>query len=297
MITILDLQTALLDLLYEVQGTEVKLIVGGGYGIYLKNNHVRRTGVRTLLKERPEPRSTNDLDLFLRPELLINSAKLNPLADAIDKLGYKAVQGAENYQFVKPGPEGIEAGSLKIDILTGPQRFFNGTKVKADARRARPRPSVGIHAHPVDEAPTLESGVLPVLLEGELSSGDPWSCEVFLPHPYTFSMMKLFAFKDRFEDPDKEYGRYHALDLYMILATTTEQEWESALELRDQQDCEPIVEEAGQLVSEYFSTLDRLGMIRIRESHYYRPELQLDEFISALQELFPVRIKAPPEGS
>lgn len=293
MITILDLQTALLDLLYEVRGTEVKLIVGGGYGIYLKNNHVRRTGVRTLLQEWPEPRSTNDLDLFLRPELLINSAKLNPLADAIDKLGYKAVQGAEKYQFVKPGPEGIEAGSLKIDILTGPQRFFNGTKVKTDARRARPRPSVGIHAHPVDEAPTLESGVLPVLLEGELSSGDPWSCEVFLPHPYTFSMMKLFAFKDRFEDPDKEYGRYHALDLYMILATTTEKEWESALERRDQQDGEPIVEEAGQLVSEYFSTLDRLGMVRIRESLYYRPELQLDEFISALQELFPVRIKAP----
>ncbi len=106
-------------------------------GIYLKNNHVRRTGVRTLLQEWPEPRSTNDLDLFLRPERLINSAKLNPLADAIDRLGYKAVQGAENYQFVKSGPEGIEAGSLKIGILTGPQRFFNGTKVQVDARRVR----------------------------------------------------------------------------------------------------------------------------------------------------------------
>jgi hypothetical protein len=108
-------------------------------------------------------------------------------------------------------------------------------------------------------------------------------------------MMKLFAFRDRFEDPDKEYGRYHALDLYMILATTTEQEWGTALEMRDQQNGEPIIEEAGQLVSEYFSTLDRLGMIRMRESPYYRPELQLDEFMSALQELFPARIKAAPE--
>ena len=292
MITMPSLQTALLDLLHEVQATEVKLIIGGGYGIYLKNNHVRRMGMGTLLQEWPEPRSTNDLDLFLRPELLINSAKLSPLADAIDRLGYKAVQGAEKYQFVKPGPGGTEAGSVKIDILTGPQRFFNGTKVKADARRARPKPSVGIHAHPVEEALTLDSGILPVLLEGKLSSSAPWSCEVFLPHPYTFSMMKLFAFRDRFEDPDKEYGRYHALDLYMILATTTEQEWGTALEMRDQQNGEPIIEEAGQLVSEYFSSLDRLGMIRMRESPYYRPELQLDEFMSALQELFPVRIKA-----
>ncbi len=125
MITIPDLQTALLDLLYEVQGTEIKLIICGGYDIYLKNNHVRRMGMRTLLQEWPEPRSTNDLDLFLRPELLINSAKLKPLADAIDRLGYQAVQGAEKYQFVKTGPGGIEAGSVKIDILTGPQRFFN----------------------------------------------------------------------------------------------------------------------------------------------------------------------------
>jgi hypothetical protein len=288
MITMPDLQTALLDLLYEVQGTEVKLIIGGGYGIYLKNDHVGRMGMRTLLREWPEPRSTNDLDLFLRPELLINPAKLKPLADAIDKLGYQAVQGAEKYQFAKSGPGGIEAGSIKIDILTGPRRFFKGTKVKADARRARPKPSVGIHAHPVDEAPTLESGIFPILLEGKLSSGHPWSGEVFLPHPYTFSMMKLFAFRDRLQDPDKDYGRYHALDLYMILATTTEQEWEIALEIRDKQESETIIQEAGQLVTEYFSTLDRMGMIRLRESPYFRSDLQLDDFMSALQELFPV---------
>jgi len=77
MITIPDLQTALLDLLREVKGTDVKLIIGGGFGIYLKTVHVRRLGVRTLLKEWPEPRSTNDLDLFLRPELLIEPAQLS----------------------------------------------------------------------------------------------------------------------------------------------------------------------------------------------------------------------------
>ncbi len=74
----------------------------------------------------------------------------------------------------------------------------------------------------------------------------------------------------------------------MILATTTEQEWGTALEMRDKQDREPIITEAGQLVAEYFSALDRLGMIRLRESPYFRSELQLNEFMSALQELFPV---------
>jgi hypothetical protein len=289
MTTMPDLQTALLDLLHEVRGTEIRLIIGGGFGIYLKMDHVRQLGLRTLLREWPEPRSTNDLDLFLRPDLLIESAKLKPLAEALAKLSYKVVPGAEKYQFVKLGPGGIQAGSIKIDILTGPQRSFQGTKVKTDARRIRPSPSVGIHAHPVDKVPTLLEGLLQEKLEGRLSSGKSWEAEIFLPHSYTFLMMKLFAFRDRVEDADKEFGRYHALDMYTILATTTEAEWRYALKLRDQQGNEPSMMQAGRLVSKHFSALDRFGMIRLRESPYYRPELQLEEFMSALQELFPAR--------
>jgi hypothetical protein len=296
MITTPDLQTALLDLLHEVHGADIKLIIGGGFGIYLKTAHVRRLGVRTLFREWPEPRSTNDLDLFPRPELLIESAKLKPLAEAIARLGYQVVRGAEKYQFVKPGPRGVEAGSLRLDILTGPRSRFDGTRVKADVRRARPNPSVGMHAHPVDEAPTLEEGLVPMTLQGNLSSGGPWEAEVFLPHPYTFLMMKLFAFKDRLEDADKEFGRYHALDLYTILATTTEKDWGHALELRERGADEPCIIEAGYLVSEYFSGLDRLGIIRLRESRYYRPELQLDEFMLALKELFPARAEIDSSG-
>lgn len=296
MITIPDLQTALLDLLHELRDTKLMLIIGGGFGIYLKTVHVRKSGVRTLLKEWPEPRSTNDIDLFLRPELLIKPAQLKPLAEAFNRLGYQVVPGAEKYQFVKPGPGGTEAGSIKIDILTGPRSRFQGTHVKMDNRRARPQPSVGIHAHPVDEAPTLEEGLLPLRLNGKLSMGATWQAEVYLPHPYTFLMMKLFAFSDRLEDENKEFGRYHALDMYATLATTMESEWNQAIRFRDQFADEPYVIKAGRLVSRYFSALDRLGVIRMRESRYYRPELQLDEFISALQEIFPTKAKKDTEG-
>jgi len=90
-------------------------------------------------------------------------------------------------------------GGIKIDILTGPQSRFQGTRVKADSRRARPKPSVEIHAHPLDEALTLEEGLVPIVLTGTLSSGEAWESKIFLPHPYTFVIMKLFAFRDRFE--------------------------------------------------------------------------------------------------
>ena len=91
MITMPVLRTSLLDLLHEIEGTDIKLIVGGGFGIYLKIDHLQQQVLRTLLQKWPEPRSTNDIDLFLRPELLIDSAKLKPLAKAIDRLGYQVV--------------------------------------------------------------------------------------------------------------------------------------------------------------------------------------------------------------
>lgn len=68
----------------------------------------------------------------------------------------------------------------------------------------------------MDEAPTLEKGLLSESLTGKLSSGESWQAEVFLPHPYSFLMMKLFAFRDWLDDADKEFGRYHALDAAKI---------------------------------------------------------------------------------
>ncbi len=284
-----NLHVALLDLLYELRDADIKLIIGGGYGIYLRTEHRRFSGERTLFGTWPEARSTNDLDLYLRPELLMDSAQLEPLSKALKELGYNPVPGAQNYQFVKPGPGGERAGSLKIDILTGPENRFHGTRVSVDERRAKPRPSVGVHAHPTNEAITLEEGLLEISISGNLGSGDAWKSEVFLPHPYTFLMMKLFAFTDRFEDDNKEFGRYHALDMYTILSTTTEKEWNEAVEFSKQYSGNPFVIEAGKLVEQYFSADNQGGIIRLKESQYYRPEFQISVFMSALQELFPAR--------
>jgi hypothetical protein len=281
-----NLTTALLDLLHEVNETEVKLIVGGGFGIFLRTLRVHRSGERTLLQEMPEARSTNDLDLFLRPELLIDSQKLKPLAEALVRLDYTPVRGAEKYQFQKAIINGPIAGSLKIDILTGPASRFKGTSVKADKRRARPNPSIDLHAHPTDEALTLDRGLLPETVTGILSSGHSWKAEVFLPNTYTFLMMKLFAFRDRLDDENKQFGSYHAMDMYTILATTTEKEWVEACDIRDSYSEETIVIEAGKLRKQHFSAQNQFGILRLKESPYYRPELQINDFMSILQELF-----------
>ena len=281
------LRTALLDILSEVQGTDVNLIIGGGYGLYLRTMYRRQSDEGTLFTELPEARSTADIDLFLRPELLIDSSKLEPLAKALAKLKYKPVPGAEKYQFKKPGSSNPDAGEMKIDILTGPENRFEGTKVRTDARRVRPRPSFGIHAHPTNEALTLEEGLLSLKFEGELSSGKSFSAKVFLQHPFTFLMMKLFAFRDRREDAEKDFGSYHVLDMYSILATTTEKEWNQSIAFRAKYFSSPSMMEACHIVSSFFSTSESLGILRLKESRYYRSDFEIKNFISALAELFP----------
>jgi len=281
-----DLKTALLELLKKIDGSGIRLIVGGGFGIFLKSDYVLGKRLRTLLNEWPEPRSTNDLDLFLRPELLIHPDELEPLQTALSELGYKTVPEVAKYQFSNAGAAGHDPGIIKIDFLTGPRASFADTSVKVGGRRARPNPSVGIHAHIVDEAPTLELGTLEIPVEGTLDSGEILIANVSVPHPFTYAMMKLFAFRDKFSDPDKEFGRYHALDIYSIIASTTEEEWNQVSALRDDHKTNDQVIEAGKIVSEFFSDSGDMGIIRLKESPYYRDRFQIDDFMSILHELF-----------
>jgi len=75
--------------------------------------------------------------------------------------------------------------------------------------------------------------------------------------------------------------------MYTILATTTEKEWVEACDIRDSYSEETIVIEAGKLRKQHFSAQNQFGILRLKESPYYRPELQINDFMSILQELFP----------
>ena len=280
------LTTALLDLLHELKDADLRLIVGGGFGIFLRYQDYLRTKPRTLLETWPEPRSTNDLDLFLRAELMLDSKRLESLAEALNRLGYKPLETAKYYQFVKPGPEGGEAGSLKVDVLTGPQQVFKEKGLKTDSRRVRPKPAVVLHAHPVDEALTLEEQLLAVNIEGRRSDGGLGKSEVFLPHSFTFLMMKLFALRDRIHDAEKDFGRHHALDLYAMIAIMTETDLNTSIELRGKHTADAKLMEARAIVVELFANESCLGVLRLKESAYYRSDFQVQEFIKALQDVF-----------
>lgn len=223
------LTPALLDLLQELKGKDFPVIIGGGYGIYLRYQRIMTENRDCMFKELPEPRSTNDIDLFLRAELILDSARLQPLRAALTNLGYQVIEGSEHYQFVRPGQNGDHNRGIKIDILTGSTKPFRGTQVKYDKRRVRPKPSVDLHAHPCEEALTLTEGAKDYMVHGQQSDGTACEGMVLLPHAFTFLTMKLFALRDRINDAGKDHGRHHALDLYTVIGTMDSAEWDECL--------------------------------------------------------------------
>jgi len=88
------LLTSLLDLLYELRDQDVPLTVGGGFGLFLKRRHLVEQGMRTLFAELPEPRATNDIDIFLRVDLLTDKSRTESLVRAVQSLGYVPVEQA-----------------------------------------------------------------------------------------------------------------------------------------------------------------------------------------------------------
>ncbi len=102
-------------------------------------------------------------------------------------------------------------------------------------------------------------------------------------------MMKLFALHDRKDDSQKDYGRHHALDIYTVLAMMTSRDWEESLSLAKKHRNNIKLKEAAGIVADMFRDESSIGVIRLRESKYYKYSFQLSEFLMALNDLFKIK--------
>jgi hypothetical protein len=309
----MDLLTAsLLDLLHELEGQGIPITVGGGFGLYLKRRHLASTGERTLFHALPEPRATNDLDLFLRAEVIADKGRTGQVAEAICRLGCTVVENAKFFQWKREVLVGTVYQEVKIDILVGPvDEYRNMLHIKMP--RVRPKGgSSNFHAHAVEEAIHLEDEPTVVTLTGKRSAGESLTATVNIPDAFPYLMMKLHAFDDRKDDADKDLGRHHALDLYTIIGMMTEEEYERAKELGAAHAADERVRRACAIVRDHFpgraigpplpgapwtdGSIERghysgataVGILRIREHTLFREEFRLEEFTSVLGEIFGV---------
>jgi len=281
------LKTSLLDLLYELRDRQMPLILGGGYGLYLKQVHLQDTlNSPTLIAGElwPAPRATEDLDILLRTEVVVDASRMSLIRAALDRLEYTAIEGAEYMQFVKQ----LGGGRIvKVDLLTGPLGpFADDPRVKVDDRRGRARPRGKVHAPPTDEALGFQEHTMAIPVKGRLSGGDPYEATVHVPSAFTLLLMKLHAFRDRRNDEEKDLARHHALDIYRILAMMTEQEFEQTRQQVVGHRNRPAVVEAARIAREHFASDESLGSLRLRGHALWDERMALAECLSALKHFF-----------
>ena len=280
------LRTSLLDLLYEIRDEDMPLTVGGGFGLFLKRMHLVDRRARTLFTELPEARATNDIDVYLRVDLLTDSSRTATLVEAIHRLGYVVVEEAKYFQWRRSLDVNGVPQEVKLDALVGPLGISR-QKLQVKPPRVRPKgKSVGLHAHQTDEALFLEDAPIAVELTGDRSSGEEYVATVFVPEAFPYLLMKLTAFADRKVDTNKDLGRHHALDAYTIVGMMTEAEYDRARALAERSRSDPHFVRACEIVAADFGTPTSLGILRMREHQLFRDGLRVGEFSAVLKEIF-----------
>lgn len=281
------LRTSLLDLLHALGNDANGLLLGGGYGLYLKQLHLPEAGVRTLIDAEfwPAPRATQDLDLMLSAELVADARSMTALRAALDKLDYQVIKGLEYLQFVRA----ITATQfVKIDLLTAQLDVLKGfPAINADMRRARPtaadRPK--LHAHPTDGALTLTEAPLVIQITGTLSTGQAFASPVTIPDPFSYLLMKLTAYRDRRNDPNKNLGLHHALDVFRIVAMLTEPERDQVRANLRRFAPNAQVQSCVDLVRSDFASATAPGVLAMRSHILWQNDPYLAVFLETIAEI------------
>jgi hypothetical protein len=281
------LVTTLIDLVRSVTQPDFRLILGGGFGLYLKQLHLQRqSAIRTLLPGElwPYPRATEDLDVFIPTEFLVNLDSMRILRAALDHLGFVPVEKAKFLHFVKRWPNG---GQVKIDMLTGPLTDkATRAKLRLSPPRVRPRGNLALHTYLTKEALDIESSLLPLEVEGVGSDGIAGRVRVYVPQSFTFLLMKLHAFADRVEDDQADLGRHHALDVYRVIAMLTEEDHTVVRQSIEKHTASRPIHRAREIVAMYFSSSSAMGIIRMKEHPLFTARMDAGIVISELADLF-----------
>lgn len=272
--TVLDLDSAL--------GGNADLLLAGGFGLYLKQLHFEASNTRTLLPASrwPRARTTQDIDLFLRAEVVADPTEMSKYRSALDLLGFKVEPEAKWLKFRRS----VGGHEVIIDLMVGPMGDL-ADSTERTAFRVKPKSSSGLHARATDDALGVEHKPLRIPVTGTRSDGTEHSCSILAAQAFPFALMKLGALRDRIHDANKDEGRHHALDLYRIVAMQTEAEDAVAAELAERHAGANGIAEAMKVIDQHLTPNDGLGRIRLREHPLCPVDADLDWLAFELKRL------------
>lgn len=285
-----QLLAQLLELQSELEKAKLPLILGGGMSLYLRLQYLGR-------KPSPnypfaiETRSTNDLDLFLTSDLIVNAGKIDQLREILLRLGYVADPKANNFQFMKDMTVFGSRRQVRVDLLSAPPTDADTSKVEIKKPRIKPIGTEGIHAFLTEEARGIEIGSLEVAIP----DGKAGTRKITIPSAFNYLILKLHAFNDRKDetDPKSDQGRHHAYDIFATVTQMGEPDWSNASAHLKAQSKQHYLQRATEIRAACFSKATDQGLLRLRENESYRRnsaafDPHLEQFTRDMGDLFPL---------
>jgi len=229
----------------------VKPVICGGLGVFLCFRD-SQGAARGMI------RATNDIDLVITKEMLLENSRQNAIADIItEELEYVVLAGGEHFRFTK-------APNQRLDILAPPLKGFRNDGVRINLVKSK------LHGHLTEEACFIDEDLRTIILSSD-------GIEVRTPSPTNLLILKLCAFDDRDNNKDKDRAQAHAFDIYItVMLAGTDDYKEGQRFLARHSDCQ-VIKRVVSIVKEKFDSVDQQGWQRVLETSFFYPDMRIAE--------------------
>ena len=257
------------------------LILAGGFGIRLKQNHLRETKAKTLMTF-PEARATQDMDFFLSLSLFVEKERGAAVRALLDRLGY--TEHTPKYQFGKPFDAAQPDIVVKVDLLA---RTPEGEDITVKFPRVGHGSGIDLHGRETPEGFAVEAHFQEWAVRGKRSDGTEVEAMVRVPHPYAWLNLKVKAahdwlFMNEGKIKYKPSREKHVFDVYVLFAMLTETELEEAAVFATQYKNHAMANEVRQCARDLFGISNSPGVDEIRRQS--AREINYSQFRQALSD-------------
>ena len=230
------------------------------------------------------PRATEDLDVFVPTEFLVNLADMKHLQAALDHIGFKPVAEAKYLHFAKP--HGTD-GRVKIDMLTGPIRPSERDKLQVKPPRVRPLGNLQLHAYLTEEAIGFDEAMLALPTSGIGSDGRPDTVTVHIPaavHVPAYETARVCGIGR--QTPTPTTADTTPWTCTELLPCSPRGEFGQVREqVGTHRESAPVIR-AQEIIRTHFSSPDLTGSLRLREHRLFTERMDVERFLGMLSELF-----------
>ena len=169
----------------------IKPVICGGLGVYLcfrKSEGAARNMIR----------ATNDIDLMITKEMVLENSRRNAIAEIITgELEYVVRKDDKHFRFIK-------APDRQLDILSQPMEDFQIKEHRVKFVKSK------LHGRLTEEARFIDEDLRTIVLSTD-------GIEVQVPSPTNLLILKLCAFDDRDKKNETERAQAHAFDIYITV--------------------------------------------------------------------------------